>query len=220
MKNSEKYGKSYFENYGNNKLSYIIQANNPTFEKRLNELKVLGVNDGRILDVGCAYGYFLRACESRGYSIYGVDISPHAINNAKRNCNGSFKIVDVEKGRIPFRNSSFKVIVLMDVLEHLENPYHLLREVCRLLVKGGFVYIHVPTRSRAFGDKSHKTFFSYDSLLKVLSFFPLKMVKSGEEGGKFSNLFGIVRLIINRDTNFNYVPLGTGSFVSAYFKRL
>lgn len=219
MKNSLVYGKNYFENYGNSCLSYNEQVNNPTFNKRLNELKTLGVIKGKILDIGCAYGYFLRACENRGFTTYGVDISEYAVKTAKKVCKAQLRVLDVQKSKIPLKSSSIDAIFLMDVLEHMENPYALLREVFRLLKKGGIVYIHIPVINRAIPDKTHKTFLNISTLQKVLSFFPSKIIKIGEEGGRFSNYLAVVRLILYKNTYFNYVPEGYGSHISAYIKK-
>jgi 2-polyprenyl-3-methyl-5-hydroxy-6-metoxy-1,4-benzoquinol methylase len=213
------YNKSYFDSYGKSGSSYGVYENNPTFKKRIEELKELGIKKGKILDIGCAYGYFLRACEARGFKTYGVDVSKHAISVAGTICTAELKVVDVEKSKLPFKNSNLDAIFLMDILEHLENPYKLLREVFRVLKRGGIGYLHVPVRSRAYADKTHKSFFTADSISRIMSFFPNKVLKIGEEGGNFSDYFALLRLLKNRNTYFNYVPKGSGSFVSAYFKK-
>lgn len=220
MKNNLLYEKSYYKKYGNSQLSYSANANNPTFNKRLNELKSLGFKSGKILDVGCAYGYFLKACEDRGFETYGVDISDYAINNARKICRAKLKVIDVQKNRIPFKSSAFDAVFLMDVLEHLENPYFLLRETSRLLKKGGILYIHLPLIKRAIADNTHRTFFVMDSFRKTIEIFPFKFIRLGEEGGIFSELCAIFRLLVYRNTNFNYVPSGTGSFISGYLKKV
>lgn len=214
------YNKSYFESYGNSGTSYMVNENNPTFKKRIEELKQLGIKKGNILDIGCAYGYFLKECEKNRFSTFGVDISSYAIKIAEKNCSGKLRVLDVDNHNLPFKSSLFDAVTLFDVLEHLENPYKLLREVFRVLKRGGIVYIHFPVIKRAITDKTHKTFLTIPTLKKVLSFFPCKVIKIGEEGGNFSNYFAVMRLIINRNTYFNYVPEGIGSHISAYIKKV
>jgi len=39
---------------------------------------------GRILEVGCGYGYFLKGALDAGYDAYGIDLSPTAVEKAAR----------------------------------------------------------------------------------------------------------------------------------------
>ncbi|MBC7714915.1 MAG: class I SAM-dependent methyltransferase, partial [Rhizobacter sp.] len=54
-----------------------------------------------------------------------------------------FFLCSIEKG-LPFADNSFDVITCMDVIEHLENPEFVLREINRILKPGGRFLFHVP----------------------------------------------------------------------------
>ena len=74
----------YFAEYGSAGRCYEQQRENPTFSKRIRELAALGVAGGNFLDIGCAYGFFVALAERSGFQGYGIDISRHALKEARR----------------------------------------------------------------------------------------------------------------------------------------
>jgi len=102
-------------------------------------------SSGKLLDVGCAYGHFLRKAE-KYFETYGTDISKHAINTAKTTAPETrFFIQDAEK--LNFDDDFFNIITLFDILEHLENPEKCLNK-CRKIAKNkALVIISVPNIS-------------------------------------------------------------------------
>lgn len=69
---------------------------------------------------------------------------------------------DADKMAIPFEDNSFDVIYALSILEHVEKPIDLLREIQRVLTHGGHVNITVPhcMVEVAYEDPDHKTFWS------------------------------------------------------------
>lgn len=90
----------------------------------------------KVLDIGCAYGLFLRLLEERGAKTYGLDISGHAIEQAKRQTDAELIVADANEP-LPYPNSYFRLITMFDVLEHLVSPSRTLSEIKRLLEPGG-----------------------------------------------------------------------------------
>jgi len=87
----------------------------------------------RALDVGCAYGYTSKVLAELGYETVGVDISVHAIKQAKTHFPAEFLVHDAQN-TLPFKAACFDLVTCFDVLEHLSNPEQALRsmfEVCR-----------------------------------------------------------------------------------------
>jgi len=114
--------------------------------------KYLETVDARqILDVGCNSGTFTKQVynvfpESR---IYGIDISQKAISYAKQKYkNISFNVAWAEK--LPFKNKSFDLITCFEVLEHVDNPEKIIKEMSRVLKKRGNMIIIVPTENLLF----------------------------------------------------------------------
>lgn len=75
-----------------------------------------------ILDIGCAYGTHLGIAAQRGWKAFGVEISRHALKVAReRHGNRIFFVDSVD--RLPPRQHD--LILLLDVIEHLRDPYDL-----------------------------------------------------------------------------------------------
>ena len=215
----QKIDEEYFAEYGGG-TGYEKQRDNPTFDKRLKELATLGYRDGKLLDLGCAFGYFLAKAEKTGFTTYGVDISRFAIQKASENCAAKLCQLDISKQKLPFASNFFNAVTMFDTLEHLENYSFALKEVHRVLKKGGVLHIHTPVGERWMGDPTHLNYFPAKILKLILERLEFKILKTGEEGGRFQIPFGIVRLITKGNTFFNFVPTDTGSFVSCYAKKV
>ena len=71
-------------------------------------------------------------------------------------------IHDLTKFPYPFEDNTFNIIEIHHVLEHLENPLKVMRELWRLSKSGGEVIIAVPHWSHftAYSDLTHKNYFS------------------------------------------------------------
>ena len=159
--------------------SYINLKDSPYWYKRLNDIFKLGHKSGRLLDIGCNYGFFLRVCEPY-FDTYGVDISRYAIFRARDYAPRSKILLhDVERG-LPFKDENFDVVTMFDTLEHIKNYGNVLREIHRILRHEGILLLTTPNRysmsSILFGkdywfksDSSHVVLFSRDSLRKTLS---------------------------------------------------
>lgn len=121
--------------------------------KRFAEIKNL-LNDikaKRILDVGCHGGRFTFEIAQKfpQASIHGIDISPAAINFAKKNYPEiNFKVAGAEK--LPFPTSHFDLVSCFEVLEHVKSPIKVLKEIRRVLKKGKGFIILVPTENFLF----------------------------------------------------------------------
>lgn len=214
---SYQYNKDYFTK--NWQGSYLSQKENPTYRKKVSEIMALGFNKGRVLDIGCAYGFLLKAFEEKGFKTYGLDIASFALKKARKYCQAKLFKVDISCEKIPIKNNFFDIVISIFSLEHIENYSFMLRECFRVLKIGGLLYILIPANKRWFGDDHHINYFTQESLVYALKKKGFSIIKIGEEGGWFQIPFGVIRLILHRNTNFNFVPQGTGSFISCFCKK-
>lgn len=76
---------------------------------------------GRVLDVGCAMGFFIELCLEKGYEAVGFDVSQYAIAEAKQ-LTGSSRVRVGTIDSVSYEPKSFDTITLMDVFEHLADP--------------------------------------------------------------------------------------------------
>lgn len=97
------------------------------------------------LDVGCGDGSLtIKVANIIGASkVYGVDIDEKALVKASEKGVITFKC-DLSKGSLPFNDSSFDIATIFEVIEHLDDPQNVLREVFRVLRKGGVMIVETP----------------------------------------------------------------------------
>lgn len=97
----------------------------------------------RALDVGCATGELAGALHRVGYQTTGVDASPWAIALAR----SKFPQLEFRCERVEeLAAEEFDLITLMDVFEHLSDPYGSLRKLRLLLPVGGLLMLELPNQ--------------------------------------------------------------------------
>lgn len=114
-------------------------------------LEVVKPVSGAILDVGCHSGTFTQKLLAKvgTKKVYGVDISPGAIAAIKKRIPfGEFKVADGIN--LPYEDNFFEAVFCLEMLEHVDNPIKVLSEIHRVLKKGGYAIILVPTDNRMF----------------------------------------------------------------------
>jgi SAM-dependent methyltransferase len=93
---------------------------------------------GRLLEIGCAYGFFLQEAQ-RCYEVAGIEIADAAVTFCRtRGLSVTHGVAD-EATLAQF--GMLDVIVLLDVIEHLANPQATLRLCRKQLNPGGLIVI-------------------------------------------------------------------------------
>jgi SAM-dependent methyltransferase len=99
------------------------------------------VAPGRLCDLGCWTGSFVAAAHERGWEAIGVEPSKWASDRARA------RGLDVRTATMEdsgLADGSLRLVVLCDVVEHLEQPASALQLARRLLEPGGALYITIP----------------------------------------------------------------------------
>lgn len=143
-----------YESYSGDYQYRALHGRNPVqrfwHQKKLEFAKEkLGALHGKkILDVGCGSGHLCFALAGSCKEIIGIDISQHAIEfaqNMKQKLNLSNVIfMKTDPDSFPFQSESFDAVIMMELVEHLENPAFLLAEALRVLKKNGRIFITTP----------------------------------------------------------------------------
>lgn len=111
-----------------------------TFELRAGLIERYFGAPGRVLDIGCAAGYFLRVAQDAGHDVHGVELSA-AIAGEAELALGKERIhvgtLDDAVRAKRYAPQSFDLITMWDVVEHLPDPQHVLRTVRGLVKPGG-----------------------------------------------------------------------------------
>ena len=134
----------------------------------------------RVLDVGCGSGELGRLLRHRGHHVTGTELVPEMAERA-RGCLDHVEERDVEKDGFPFPPASFDAIVFADVLEHLVDPWRVLREAVEVLADHAVVVASIPNvqnldvlrrllrgrwdyRGRGILDRGHLRFFTLHTI--------------------------------------------------------
>lgn len=123
-----------YENYENDKP--YIQANMRKFLQMLHGMKP----SGKLLDVGCALGFFVELSQRQGYDAYGIDPSDYAIQKAKRLV-GASRVQKCILSNVSKRPKTYDIVTMLDVFEHLSDPGADLETVHTILKDDGIVLI-------------------------------------------------------------------------------
>lgn len=114
----------------------------------------LPLRKGRLLDVGCGNGVFLKEAQRTGFEVYGIDFDKKSVETAKSQfglANTFAMSLDEFIAWCP--NQQFDIITIFEVLEHQDNPKDFIEKLRKLLKPGGYIAGSVPNRERVFADK-------------------------------------------------------------------
>jgi SAM-dependent methyltransferase len=100
---------------------------------------------GATLDVGAGDGTLSGRLRDEGFQVSAVDMfttdfQPAGIEIRAANLNETF----------PFADGEFQNVVATEVIEHIENPWHFMRELYRITKPGGVVIISTPNMGNVY----------------------------------------------------------------------
>jgi len=166
--------------YYNNKSDYGISST------RLNRIVELcgGVNNKRILDVGCGNGVLGKTLIDKGAIVDGCDLSGDAIDGAAKVLNKAF-IFDIENDNYKDIEKNYDIVIATEVIEHLFLPELFIKNIKNLVKENGLIIITTPNflmwtlrlrmlfgqfeyTESGFWDRGHIHFFTYKTFLKTL----------------------------------------------------
>jgi SAM-dependent methyltransferase len=127
----------------------------------------------RVLDLGCGLGGYSRALGERGFDCLGFDVVDEYVKVA-RAIGVRADVYDGE--RLPVEDGSVDTVILVEVLEHLEDPGTVLREAARVAARNVLIttpnctqsFTSVPIEFTHMLDVDHRQFFTVDSLRELL----------------------------------------------------
>jgi 2-polyprenyl-3-methyl-5-hydroxy-6-metoxy-1,4-benzoquinol methylase len=115
---------------------------------------------GRVGDLGTGQGALAAALAGRGLQVEACDAEA-ANFRAHGHPGVCFTVADLN-GRFPYPDEHFDYLCAVEVIEHLENPRHFLRECRRTLRPGGTIVLSTPN---VMSVASHLTFLLKGSLI-------------------------------------------------------
>lgn len=119
---------------------------NPPLRARYEAIATRVAAAKRVLDVGCGDGYLMGLLSARCEHVFGVDAEACGVTLASSQLR-SFNNCHVAVAscyELPFQPACFDVVLLADVIEHLEEPSLSVRELRRVLAPGGVAFVTTP----------------------------------------------------------------------------
>jgi SAM-dependent methyltransferase len=183
----------------------------PYFRKKLDEInKLRKGKKGKILDIGCAFGFFLEQAKNDGWQTVGLDISSQAVERVRRK---SIKgiVGRLKKGNI--KTDSFEVVTIFQTIEHDQDPLNLLSEIRRILNKNGLLVLTTPDQKgilpailgknwHGWRIKAHLYWFDQKSLRSALEKAGFKKISIGRDIVIWSSLKDVFEALEKRYSNY------------------
>lgn len=136
---------------------------------------------GAILDIGCATGHFLNFMQQKGWKTTGIE--PDEKTRAWAKAQFGLQIYPEEQLK-SFAESSFDVITLWHVLEHVSDLNSRMEQIKRLLKQEGILLIAVPN-CESYDAEKYKGFWAGYDLPRHLYHFSVADIQ------KLTNNFGL-----------------------------
>ena len=178
----------YYNNYVDFRLKNKIKL---LQRKKMYEIDFKYLNlykkKGRLLDIGCSHGGFLKILQKK-YNSFGIDIDAEAIKIAKKNKILNKKLFNINLSEIKNTLGKFDIAILRGVIEHVENPKEYFKQISKILNKNGIIFISATPNVNSpcaikFKDKwnqfdpiQHINLFSVDTIRKIGNEYGLKII--------------------------------------------
>ena len=175
--------------------------------------------DGRLLEVGCGRGDFLRVAGDR-FDVYGVEPNPELAMDSSRAATVHEGLIE----SVPW--AAFDVVASFHVIEHVDSPSSFVAEMARRLKPGGLIVLETPDigswpyrllkgRWREFIPE-HYYFFDRQTMVRLLEGEGLS-VRRIQRVGKYAS----PDFILNRlGRHLPFVPKSAGAFLGSRTFRL
>ena len=149
MSDEETFGKEFFD--GGKKEPWFYRAYSFDEHYPLFQLVSLGVkthfNPKKVLDVGCAKGFMVKALREQGIEAWGVDVSEYALSTAPEDIRGHLYRVDLNRDALPFADGYFDCVTFLGTIECLDDYSKVLSEIKRVMQPGGGLYLRTTYRT-------------------------------------------------------------------------
>ncbi|MGH0031437.1 MAG: class I SAM-dependent methyltransferase [Myxococcota bacterium] len=177
----ELYGDEYFES-GDAGVGYGDYASQEeeyraTFADDVRRIRQFA-DGGRLLEVGCGFGFFLAEASAAGFDAWGVDASERAVRESAARLPG--RVFRGAVGDVPeLASQRFDVIFAAHLIEHISEPRPFLADLVSRLAPGGHLVLVTPNvaswlarlsgrRWVSFKIPEHVVFYAPDTMRALL----------------------------------------------------
>ncbi len=120
-------------------------------ERRVREyiISEVDVKQGRVLDVGAGSAWVAESFTKKGFDVVSMDISLKNLIKAKEKVPGSgHSCVSSDAFKLPYKEGSFDLVIASEVIEHVYDPEGFVKELMRVVKKGGQLVITTPYKEK------------------------------------------------------------------------
>ena len=149
---------------GRNYVSHILRLN--SLLERAEKIKVL--------DFGCGWGSFLSVCNSFGFETYGIDKS------MERRSGGH---VEIYPSLDELNKKKFDVVTMFEVLEHVNNPFEILKQLAEVMVQDGVLILETPDCTGVTSIVDYQSYLNIHPLEHINGFTPATLQSIAERAG-------------------------------------
>jgi SAM-dependent methyltransferase len=107
-------------------------------------LAMLPSPPGKLLDIGCAGGTFLDEARKYGFEVSGIELNSSMAEYARSKYQLEVRISRIEDVPPDEWSGAFDVVTLLDVLEHLPEPFVTLKKIARWVRPEGHLFVRGP----------------------------------------------------------------------------
>lgn len=147
---AEQYGRTYLDDF-----DHICHLSVPRVKKILQKLHT---NERNLLEIGCAYGAFLKVASEHGFNVRGVEINREAAQYVRTQL--QLPVIETAfPNEMPESGTQFDVVALWYVLEHFKDLDAAMKKMNSLLKPGGVLAFSTPLGDGMTGTYAPKKFF-------------------------------------------------------------
>lgn len=138
----EEYERKFYasEYFGREGIEAWSAARMSIFKYNLEMLNVYK-KSGKLLDLGCGMGQFLKLAKDSGWDVLGIDISKPAAEYARSTF--GIEIMESSLEEANLKGDFFDVVTAFNTIDQLSDPLKELKEIHRILKEGGIISIRV-----------------------------------------------------------------------------
>ena len=127
--------------------------------KKKYKMATKGLSKGKMLEIGCGAGDFLKTMEDRGWICTGIEPSEHAKEIARKKVKAELlNTQDINQ----LKSERYDLITMWHVLEHVDNLKEEVQQLQRLLKKGGRLVLALPNFKSADAQYYKEFWAAYD----------------------------------------------------------
>ena len=153
------------------------------------------------LDIGCSGNSFLYFLDNVKHNSF-LDLADNPLkqylcnnNTMNEGKNQTFHPINGDICSLPYRDKSFDLVIILDVLEHIKEDIHAIEEINRILKANGYLIVTVPHKMKYYSKQDkligHYRRYNIKQLNDILRKYNLKIVKTF---GVYGQLFRITEI--------------------------